>query len=452
MKTYDNYKESGIEWIGEIPEHWEIKKMKYCADLINGYSFKPEQYTNEGIPVVRIGDLDYEVNIENAKKVDFELLENLKDFLIRKGDILLALTGATIGKSALFDKDDLVFLNQRVGILRTKVNVEKQYLRYVIMSNIFREFVDLFCGGSAQENIGKAQLDNYFLQLPRLPEQTAIANYLDNKTTEIDQVVADKEALIVLYEEEKKALINEAVTKGVTLSGVETSTAKLKPSGIDWLGDVQEHWEVKRLKYIKSPSKNSFVDGPFGSNLKTEHFIENGDVYVIDSGFVTSGDFVSHREFRSISYDHFKTIERSEAKENDIIISKIGANFGMSGILPKLDKPSVVSGNSLKLTVDTSKYLIKYIHYQLLNIKENGQIDLLVKGSAQPAVTLGLLNELPFPITCSLAEQTAIIHHIETETTKINDKINQIKQEIGLLKEYRQALIFEAVTGKICVH
>jgi len=444
MKTYDSYKDSGIQWIGEIPEDWEIKKMKYCADLINGYSFKPEQYTNEGIPVVRIGDLDYEVNIENAKKVDFELLENLKDFLIKKGDILLALTGATIGKSALFDKDDLVFLNQRVGILRTKVNVEKQYLRYVIMSNIFREFVDLFCGGSAQENIGKAQLDNYFLQLPRLLEQTAIANYLDAKTTEIDQVVADKEALIVLYEEEKKALINEAVTKGVTLSGVDTSAAKLKPSGIDWLGDIPEHWEVKKIKHT------TYLKARVGwKGLRSDEFLDEGFSYLITGTDIKDGkvDFANAYFIDEVRYDDDPFIQ---LKINDLLITKDGT-IGKLAIVDKLDRPACLNSGVFILRAFDKKWQVKFLFFILSSNIFKSFIDYTSYGSTILHLYQNVFNEFQFPLP-PVKEQTAIVHHIETETTKINDKINQIKQEIELLKEYRQALIFEAVTGKICVH
>ena len=127
------------------------------------------------------------------------------------------------------------------------------------------------------------------------------------------------------------------------------------------------NWAIKRIKDIKSSKANAFADGPFGSNLKTEHFVENGDVLVIDSGYITSGNFVIRREFKTISFEHFLTVKRSECKDGDLIIAKIGANFGMSAILPKLDKPSLVSGNTLKLTINDRLYFNKFIHYQFSN-------------------------------------------------------------------------------------
>ncbi|MGK7958168.1 MAG: restriction endonuclease subunit S [Crocosphaera sp.] len=201
---------------------------------------------------------------------------------------------------------------------------------------------------------------------------------------------------------------------------------------------------------IKANTQNSFVDGPFGSNLKTEHFIDGGDVYVIDSGYITSGRFDIKREFKTISMEHFLTVNRSQCFEDDIIISKIGANFGMSGILPYLDKPSLVSGNTLKLTINRKTYDLAFIHYQFLNLKMNGSFDALVKGSAQPALSMGLLNLLKFAIP-PLAEQKAIADYLDTKTAQIDQIIQTINTQIEKLKELRKTLINDVVTGKIKV-
>lgn len=204
-------------------------------------------------------------------------------------------------------------------------------------------------------------------------------------------------------------------------------------------------WQDYRIKDLKANINSAFVDGPFGSNLKTEHFVENGDVYVIDSGFITSGDFLIHREFRTITKEHFQTVKRSQCRENDIIIAKIGANFGMSAILPKLDKPSLVSGNTLKLTINRKKYFLKFIHYVFLYVKESGQIDILVKGSAQPALSMGLLNDLIFSIPNDLNEQTAIAQYLDAKTQAIDKKINLLTKKAETYKELRKSIINDAV-------
>lgn len=204
-------------------------------------------------------------------------------------------------------------------------------------------------------------------------------------------------------------------------------------------------WQDFRIKDLKANINCAFVDGPFGSNLKTEHFVEDGDVYVIDSGFITSGDFLIHREFRTITKEHFQTVKRSQCRENDIIIAKIGANFGMSAILPKLDKPSLVSGNTLKLTINRKKYDLKFIHYVFLYLKESGQIDILVKGSAQPALSMGLLNDLIFSVPNDLNEQTAIAQYLDAKTQAIDKKINLLTKKAETYKELRKSIINDAV-------
>ncbi|EOR93608.1 restriction modification system DNA specificity domain protein [Arcticibacter svalbardensis MN12-7] len=152
-----------------------------------------------------------------------------------------------------------------------------------------------------------------------------------------------------------------------------------------------------------------------------------------------------------ITNEHFQSVKRSECKTNDIIISKIGANFGMSGILPELNKPSLVSGNTLKLTVDTSKYCLELIHFQLLNLKQLGEIDLLVKGSAQPALSMGEMSKLQFPLSLDITEQQEIVVYIKDQIERINSLVIKNKQEIEFLGEYKTALISEVVTGKVDV-
>ncbi|MCP5276307.1 MAG: restriction endonuclease subunit S [Burkholderiales bacterium] len=218
---------------------------------------------------------------------------------------------------------------------------------------------------------------------------------------------------------------------------------KYKDSGVEWLGDVPEHWEVKKLKHVKSLSPNAFVDGPFGSNLKSEHFVDDGDVYVIESNFATQGQLRTS-ELKTISYNHFESIRRSETKEGDIIIAKIGAQFGKSAILGSIDKPAVVSGNSMKLTIDDEICETLWAYWQLFNLKANGKIDLLVNATAQPALSLGAMNELIFLLPPK-NEQKKILNFLDRETTKIDELIAEQQRLIELLKEKRQAVISHVV-------
>ncbi len=455
MKKYDNYKDSGIEWIGEIPNHWNVKRLKNIGSLYSGLSGKsgadfksePDMNTKPFINFTNVANNKYIVS-DNFGFVT--LNEDEKQNRVLKGDLLFLMSSENqeeVGKSSLLNNDfDELYLNSFCKGLRIKNdNIYPNFLNYLLNSSVLSQLVSLEGRGFTRINLRMEGIQNLPIVFPKFDEQTQIANYLDHKTDHTDLLIAKKEQFISLLQEERTAIINQAVTKGLD------PKVQLKDSGIEWLGEIPAHWEIKKLKFIKSNKKNAFVDGPFGSNLKTEHFVENGDVYVIDSGLITSGVFHKKREMKTITNDHFQTVLRSESKQNDIIIAKIGANFGMSGILPKLDKPSLVSGNTLKLTVNEEMYDLKLIHLQLLNLKTSGEIDLLVKGSAQPALSMGVMSDLPFVIPSTLEEQVKIRNYILNQHQRIDELISKSKQEIELLKEYKTAFISDVITGKVDV-
>lgn len=456
MRTYDSYKDSGIEWIGMIPSTWKVSRFNHNFSFSRGLPITKQDLKDNGIPCVSYGEIHskfgriVDPEKHELKFADESFLESNPNSLLYRGDFLFADTSEDLEGSGNFtclDSDIPTFAGYHTVIARlfNRHEFDYKYLSYFLDSIEFRNQIRSSVSGIKVFSITQGILKSTSIVIPQPREQSAIASYLDRKTAEIDQLIADKKRLLELYEEEKTAVINQAVTKGIN------PDAPMKYSGIEWLGEIPEHWEVKKLRHIKAPIKNSFVDGPFGSNLKTEHFIENGDVYVIDSGFITSGKFEFNREFKTISFEHFLTVNRSECNYRDIIIAKIGANFGMSGILPKLEKPSLVSGNTLKLTVNKDKYDIDFIHKQLLCLKWAGEIDLLVKGSAQPALSMGPMSELSFAIPNTLEEQKAIINHIEFEYKLLDNKKAKAQKLIDLLTEYRTALISEVVTGKVKV-
>jgi type I restriction enzyme S subunit len=282
---------------------------------------------------------------------------------------------------------------------------------------------------------------SYKIPVPSVKEQDAIVSYLDTATAKIDSAIAQQQKMIDLLNERKQIIINNAVTKGLN------PNAKMKDSGVEWIGEVPEEWKILPIKHFKSSQKNAFVDGPFGSNLKSEHYIENGAVYVIESGMVTTGKFIE-KDFKTISLQHFKTINRSECKAGDIIIAKIGAKFGMAAELPDLGKPCVVSGNSLKLTLDQTKMLNPIFVYNMELAKTKGGFLGLYQETAQPALSLGGLNNMCFAVP-PIEEQREIASYLNTNLKKIDDSVSLSEAKISLLQERKQIIINEVVTGKI---
>jgi len=457
MEQYENYKDSGIEYIGRIPKHWEVKRIKYIGFLYGGLSGKSSIHFNQISHSNNKTFIPF-TNICNNKIIDpnqlqFVVIESgEKQNKVQQGDLFFMMSSENfddVGKSSILLNDlKETYLNSFCkGFRITNDGYSPSFINYLLLSKPYRSIVLTEANGYTRINLKIDKINDIPIIFPtQIDEQVAIADFLDRKTAEIDKIIANKQKLIALYEEEKQAIINQAVTKGLD------PNVNMKDSGVEWLGEIPEHWEVKKLKYIKAPIKNSFVDGPFGSNLKTEHFIQNGDVYVIDSGFITSGNFEFNRDLKTISLEHFETVSRSECNVSDIIIAKIGANFGMSGILPKLDKRSLVSGNTFKLTIDKALFNINFIHKQLLCLKWAGEIDLLVKGSAQPALSMGPMSDLCFAIPESIEEQILIVEHIENEFFRLDLIIEKFNKQIELMQEYKTTLISEVVTGKVKVN
>lgn len=205
-------KASGIEWLGDIPEHWKVKKLKYVSTLINGYAFKADTYVQEGIPVIRIGDISDSIDFDTIKRIPVERMASVSEFQVLKGDILIAMTGATIGKTSTYNYDEIALLNQRVGILRPFPMVLPLHLSLIVKSNQFKQYVKLECDGGAQENIGKEEIGNYTIALPPMEEQQSIAAYLEYKIVEMNTQIERIKQLIDLLIEYRTALISEAVT------------------------------------------------------------------------------------------------------------------------------------------------------------------------------------------------------------------------------------------------
>ena len=211
-------KDSGIDWIGEIPEHWEVKRLKDLSNFINGFAFNSKEYIDSGIPIIRISNISNDINFEECKYVDSSYLKLAKDSLIKVNDILVAMTGATIGKNAIYKEEKKALLNQRVGIIRAKKLINNLFLFQLIKSQIFKDYIDLLCGGSAQENISKTQIENFYIQLPPLNEQQQIADFLGAKTNTIDNIINNIETQITILKELRKTLINEVVTGKVKVT------------------------------------------------------------------------------------------------------------------------------------------------------------------------------------------------------------------------------------------
>lgn len=437
--------DSRVEYLGMTPVNWLTTKLKFVYNIQLGKMLQnePQNETDSKIPYFKAMHVQWE-NVEhtNLPKM-WASLSDQETYTVKNGDLLVC-EGGEVGRAAVITGlQEKAIIQNALHRVRPTQKSDIKYLMYLLRHIDFLEWFDVLCNKATIAHLTSEKLGNLIIPLPSKSEQHAIADFLDRETEKLDRLVEKKERLIELLREKRQALITQAVTKGLN------PDVPMKDSGIEWLGEVPEHWEITKMKFIKSKQKNALVDGPFGSDLKSQHFVDNGDAFVVESNFAVSGR-MEERALKTITKEHFEKVKRSQVKHGDIVIAKIGANFGMVSVMTNLSKPSVVSGNSMKLTVNKSICINKYVYYMLTFLKYSGAIDFWVNQTAQPALSLSVINNLPMLIPPK-DEQLQIINWLEEKNEIVSILSNKLQIQIAKIKEYRQALISAAVTGKIDV-
>ncbi|HPO56797.1 MAG TPA: restriction endonuclease subunit S [Ignavibacteriaceae bacterium] len=451
FKKYPKYKHSGIEWIGEIPEGWEVRRLKYEAKIQGGFAFKSEEFSDEGIPIIRIGDISSKIDFNNCKKTSETNIPT--EFKLRKYDTLIALSGATIGKMCFISEDFESYINQRVA----SVNNQSKCLHYFLNSEFFVEQIFLSAGGSAQENISTNTIGNFFIPKPPKSEQTAIANYLDDKAAKIDSLIEKKKKLIELCKEERTAVINEAVTKGLNHDSHDLadehdkknhgnpliklnqgSDTKMKDSGIDWLGQIPQHWEVKKLKYVGNIVLGKMLTNDDKGGYYLKPYLRAANL----QWFKVNVEDVKEMWFSEAE------LEKLRIEEFDLLVSE-GGEVGRTCIWQKELEECFIQNSVHKITIEQNQdpLFFLYLMYYLGSI---GLFESIVNRISIAHLTGEKIKDIPVWHPHK-TEQHQIVQYIEAETKRIDGKIARTEKEIELLREYRTALISEVVTGKIKV-
>ena len=407
MKKYDNYKDSGVEWIGKIPEHWDVKKLKFISKICNGQDQKAVIDDNGIYPIYGSGGI----------------FGKAKSFLFDQPSVLL-------GRKGTIDKPQYVvepFWTVDTSYYTKIKDGFSTRLFYYLCTTINFE---LYKYGSAIPSMTQGHLNEIKFSIPNtLDEQTAIANYLDHKTTQIDTLIAKKEQFISLLQEERTAVINQAVTKGLD------PKVKMKDSGIEWLGEIPEHWEVKKLKFVSKITRGAIlrpVDEP-------SYFDDNGEWTYLNISDATICD--KYLDYGKLRLSELGSTKSARVEPNNLIITA-SATIGKPFInkIPVCVHDGFIPITELKVNID---FLYNYFKNPQLF---NG----LGKSNTQKNIYLEDVKNLIIPIP-NLEEQLLIARYIEEEIIRIETLISKSLQEIELLKEYKTALISEVVTGKVDV-
>jgi type I restriction enzyme S subunit len=399
MLKYSTYKSSGVECLGDIPEHWDVKRLKDFAKVENGRDYKDVEVDEGGFPVYGSGG-------------EFR---RSSQFIFDKPSVLLGRKG-TIDKPLLVTKPfwtvDTMFYTD------IKPNVDYRFFYYLCKTIQF----DMYTYGSALPSMTQQTLHTINFSRPPLIDQTAIANYLDEKTGKLDLLISNKKKQIKRLKEIRQIEIYTAVTKGLD------PNVKRKPTGVEWLGDIPEHWEIKKLKRLVSVQKGSLP-----KNLK------------------------QNKEENFFPYLSMATLRGSEPTEfayfNDGIYVEQGSlgilwDGSKSGEILKFNQAGIVSSTVAALKIKTNDLYYHYLYYTLKYLEFDIQNNTNGMGIPHVDGTYLKYSNLLIP---SKQEQSAISNYLDEKTSKIDQLVSNLENQINQLQEIRKIEIYSAVTGKIKV-
>ncbi len=422
MNKYQSYKPSGVEWIGVIPEKWRISKFKYVSKLYTGNSLNDEQkilYESDDenhVPYVSSKDIDLNtrsVNYNNGLRIP---KENNPLKVSPKDSFLLCVEGGSSGRKMVYLDREVCFVNKLCSF-KSIENTRFQY--YFIQSSNFQDKFRLSLSGLIG-GVSISTLRDFELVLPSIEEQYQIVQYLDEKSELIDNLISIKERKITLLREQRTSLINQVVTKGLN------PNVKMKDSGVEWIGEIPENWNVFKMKY--------------GVNHINEKGITLKDDVKISPENVESMSGVCFNYYSEYEGEGMKF------KNGDVLLNKLRL-YLKKIVFTEIDGFSM--GEMIVLRCNEHLFN-RYFYYLIFH---QGLIDLLDSQSngvklprVSPEIILNSLISFP-----PIKEQVEIVNYLDSKTKEIDNLVQLDQKKIDLLKEYRKSLISEVVTGKIKV-
>ncbi|MEE3999577.1 restriction endonuclease subunit S [Tenacibaculum sp. FZY0031] len=430
-KAYETYKDSGLNYLGDIPSHWKTVKLKYIGEAITGITYSPNDVIDNenGLLVLRSSNIQGgKLSLDNNVYVSKEIKEK---YLTKIGDILLCSRNGSrnlIGKNILIDEK---VANETWGAFMTIYRTQhSKFAYYFFNSPIFDALSSLFLSSTINQlTIGV--INNFILALPPKQEQTQIAAYLDYHTQLIDTLISKKETLIQKLQEQRQAIINEAVTKGLN------KNAALKESGIEWLGEIPEHWEVVKLSHY------SEVIGGSTPRSNVDEYWEGDISWVTTDDLGKVKNKTINQSRRTITEKGLSSCSASLVPENSLIIS-CRAPIGHLAI----NKMPTATNQGCKSIVPKEFYITDYLYYFFVTAKK----DLQSLGTGSTFIEISTSDLKNYKVLKpSIKEQNEIVSYLDVKMLKLDLVFEEITKSIQKLKAYRQSLISEAVTGKIDV-
>jgi len=439
FKPYPKYKDSGIQWIGKIPEGWEVHRLKFLLSSLESGSREIGGGSQLDEGVFSLGgehiNWDGTLNLENPKLISEDYYNSMNQGKLKINDVLLVKDGATIGKTAILKemKYEKMAVNEHVFLMRANKRIKPKLLYYLISSDSGFKQIKLTETGSAQGGINQDFKGLVLFTIPpNVKEQDSLISFLDKKTARIDSLIEKDKKLIALLKEKRTALINHVVTKGLD------PNVKLKDSGIQWIGKIPEGWEVRKVS-------RSFDFIGSGTTPKTQEdiYYDKGDIPWVITGDLNDG--LLKETSKRISKEAVRDYSTLKIyPKNSLIIAMYGATIGKTALLDI----EACTNQACCVLAKSKIFETKYVFYWFIANKNN--IISYSYGGGQPNISQDVIKTLKIPFPPK-QEQHQIVEYLDKATSKIDKTIKLIEKKITLLEEYKKSLIHYVVTGKVDV-
>ena len=433
-KPYPEYNDSCIEWIGQVPSHWSRCRIKNIAQINPSKSEVRSKDPNSEIsflPMEAISDRGA-LDLSRTKMIS-EVLTGYT--YLAEGDVMLAKITPCFenGKAAIAINlcGGIAFATTEVVPLRPKQSIDAKFIYYLITSNPFKAIAESsMYGAGGQKRVADSFIAEYLFSLPPLNERKTISLFLDYETARIDRLIAKQQQLIELLKEKRQAVISHVVTKGLN------PDAPMKDSGVEWLGQVPEHWNIKRLKHISPKIGVGLVINP-------SHYVKDNGVFFLFGGDVTEYGFKLESTRRMSELDSL-SLASSRLKKDDLVCVRVGYP-GITAVIPQ----ELDGANCASIMVIRRGYFIsQWLAYAFNSQIGRQQVSSVQYGAAQKQFNIADAIEFIFPVPpCN--EQQKIAEKLDQAREQFNELITKAEQLINYLYERRKALISAAVTGKI---
>ncbi len=434
FRKYAEYKESGVEWLGEIPYGWDLKPLKYVSH-INTHTLPEGTDPGYEFDYVDIGSVSDGSGITKTERMKFASAPSRARRLVQKGDVIISTVRTYLRAIAPITRDaENLVVSTGFCVVSPINELKSEYCLYLLQAPFFVETVVAQSVGVSYPATNASDIANIRIPIPNVEEQKRIAAFLDKETIKIDTLIDKQEQLITLLREKRQAIISHAVTRGLN------PNAKMKDSGIEWLGEVPEHWEVKKLKHIVTkPLMYGANEAAIDDDRDQPRFVRITDI--------RNNGTLREDTFRSLPWHLAKSYM---LREGDVLLARSGATVGKSFIYSSDWGECCFAGYLIKASIDISKASPHWFYrYTESDYYWNWISSTLIQATIQN-VSAEKYNNF-FLCIPPKQEQERIIAYLDKETTKIDTLIEKCETAIELLKERRTALISAAVTGKIDV-